>query len=55
MCRISAGQKSIYTREQLLAFRAGSRKHPEMRTIGRTLTDHEIDQIVVYYSTLVPR
>jgi len=50
-----AGQKSIYIREQLLAFRAGSRKHPEMRTVGRTLTDREIDQIVVYYSTLVPR
>lgn len=50
-----AGQKSIYIREQLLAFRAGRRKHPEMKTIGRTLTDREIDQIVVYYSTLVPR
>lgn len=50
-----AGQKSIYLREQLLAFRAGRRKHPEMKTIGRTLTDREIDQIVVYYSTLVPR
>lgn len=50
-----AGQKSIYIREQLLAFRAGSRKHPELKTIGRTLTDREIDQIVVYYSTLVPR
>lgn len=49
-----AGQKSIYLRQQLLAFRSGKRKHPEMRTIARDLTDREIDQLVVYYSTLVP-
>jgi cytochrome c553 len=50
-----AGQKSIYLRQQLLAFRTGKRKHPDMRTITRELTDREIDQLVVYYSTLVPR
>jgi cytochrome c553 len=50
-----AGQKSIYLRQQLLAFRTGKRKHPDMRTISRELTDREIDQLVVYYSTLVPR
>jgi cytochrome c553 len=50
-----AGQKSIYIRRQLLAFRSGKRKHPEMKTIARELTDREIDQLVVYYSTLVPR
>ena len=48
-----AGQKSIYLRRQLLAFRTGKRKHPEMRTIARDLTDREIDQLVVYYSTLI--
>jgi cytochrome c553 len=50
-----AGQKSIYIRQQLLAFRAGKRKHPEMKLIARDLTDREIDQLVIYYSTLAPR
>jgi cytochrome c553 len=50
-----AGQKSIYLRQQLLAFRTGKRKHPEMKIVARDLTDREIDQLVVYYSTLVPR
>ena len=50
-----AGQKSIYIRQQLMAFRTGKRKHPEMRSIARDLTDREIDQLVIYYSTLVPR
>jgi cytochrome c553 len=50
-----AGQKSIYLRNQLLAFRSGKRRHPDMGTIGRALTDREIDQLVVYYSTLPPR
>jgi cytochrome c553 len=49
------GQKSIYLRRQLLAFRTGKRKHPEMRMIARDLTDREIDQLVVYYSTLIAR
>ena len=49
-----AGQKSIYLRQQLLAFRSGKRRHPDMKTISRSLTDREIDQIVVYYSTLIP-
>jgi cytochrome c553 len=50
-----AGQKSIYIRQQLEAFRAGRRKHPEMKSMSRQLTDREIDQLVVYYSTLAPR
>ena len=49
-----AGQKSIYIRQQLEAFRAGRRRHPEMRTIARGLTDREIDQLVIYFSTLPP-
>jgi cytochrome c553 len=50
-----AGQKSIYIREQLLAFRSGKRKHSEMKPIARDLSDREIDQLVIYYSTLSPR
>ena len=49
-----AGQKSIYIREQLLAFRSGKRTHPDMKSIVRDLSDREIDQLVVYYSTLSP-
>jgi cytochrome c553 len=49
-----AGQKSIYIREQLLAFRSGKRKHPDMKTIAHDLSDREIDQLVIYYSTLPP-
>ena len=48
-----AGQKSIYLRLQLLAFRSGKRKHPQMQSAVRNLGDSEIDQLV-YYSTLVP-
>jgi cytochrome c553 len=47
-----AGQKSIYLREQLVAFRSGRRKHPDMKVVARELTDREIDQLVIYYSTL---
>jgi cytochrome c553 len=50
-----AGQKSIYLRQQLEAFRSGTRKHPEMKSMARDLTNREIDQLVVYYSTLAPR
>lgn len=49
-----AGQHSIYLRNQLMAFKKGQRKHPEMRYVARELTDREIDELVVYYSTLSP-
>jgi cytochrome c553 len=49
-----AGQKAIYLRQQLVAFRDGRRKHPDMKTISRNLTGREIDQLVIYYSTLTP-
>jgi cytochrome c553 len=49
-----AGQHSIYLRNQLMAFKKGLRKHPEMRYVARELTDREIDDLVVYYSTLPP-
>jgi cytochrome c553 len=49
-----AGQHSIYLRHQLLAFKSGRRKHPEMQYMGRHLNEREIDELVVYYSTLPP-
>jgi cytochrome c553 len=45
-----AAQSLIYLYNQLIAFRAGKRKHPIMKTIARSLTDREIEQIVTYYS-----
>ncbi len=50
-----AGQSGIYLRNQLLAFRTGTRKHPDMKGIARDLTDREIDQVVLYYSLRAPR
>jgi cytochrome c553 len=50
-----AGQHSIYLREQLLAFKGNRRKHPEMYFVGRYLSDQEIDQLVLYFSTLPAR
>jgi cytochrome c553 len=47
-----AGQHSVYLRNQLLAFKKGQRKHPEMRYIARELSDRELDQLVAYYSKL---
>ena len=49
-----AGQHSIYLRNQLLAFKKGQHRHPEMRYIARELNEREIDELVVYYSTLPP-
>jgi len=50
-----AGQHSIYLRNQLLAFKSGRRKHPEMQYVGRELNERELDELVVYYSTLLPQ
>ncbi|HWM48370.1 MAG TPA: c-type cytochrome [Xanthobacteraceae bacterium] len=47
-----AGQHSIYLYAQLRAFRAGRRQHPDMKGVAGDLTDREIEQIVIYYSTL---
>jgi cytochrome c553 len=50
-----AGQHSIYLRSQLLAFKKGTRKHPEMQYLGRKMTERELNEAVVYYSTLLSR
>jgi len=49
-----AGQHDVYMRKQLLAFKSGQRKHPEMRIIARDITDQELDELVGYYSKLRP-
>lgn len=47
-----AGQHSVYLRNQLLAFKRGQRRHPEMRYVAHELTERDIDELVQYYSTL---
>jgi cytochrome c553 len=49
-----AGQSGIYLYNQLIAFKTGRRKHPEMKGIARELTENEILQVVSYYSILPP-
>ena len=47
-------QHNIYLRNQLLAFKKGQRKHPEMLYLAREMTERAIDELVVCYSTLPP-
>ena len=49
-----AGQSGIYLYNQLIAFRNGTRKHPEMKGVAGELTESEIQQIVAYYAILPP-
>jgi cytochrome c553 len=49
-----AGQSGIYLRQQLMAFRNGTRRHPPMKGVARDLTDSEIDAAVSYYAILPP-
>jgi cytochrome c553 len=35
-----------------MAFRSGTRKHPEMNFFSRQMTQQEIEQIVAYYAKL---
>jgi cytochrome c553 len=39
----------------MMAFKKRERKHPEMRSIAPALYEKEIDELVVYYSTLPAR
>ena len=47
-----AGQGATYLYNQIMAFRSGARKHPEMNFFSGQMTQHEIDQIVQYYAKL---
>jgi len=49
-----AGQHSAYLRNQLLAFKRGQRRHPEMRYVAHELTEQDIDELAQYYSALPP-
>jgi cytochrome c553 len=47
-----SGQNAIYLYNQIMAFRSGARRHPEMNFFSGQMTQQEIEQIVQYYSKL---
>ena len=47
-----AGQSMIYLYNQMMAFRTGARKHPEMNFFSRQMTQEEMQAIAEYYSVL---
>jgi cytochrome c553 len=46
-----AGQNAAYIVKALTAYRAGERNHPSMRAVARSLSDQDMADIAVYYST----
>jgi cytochrome c553 len=50
-----AGQNEIYLYNQLEAFKAGRRKHKEMRVMTRQLTEQDLRTLAEYYSRLPRR
>ena len=47
-----AGQQAIYLSEQLKNYRSGKRQHEVMSYIAKPLTDAEIAQLAVWYSSI---
>jgi cytochrome c553 len=47
-----AGQHEVYLYRQLVAFRSGKRRHPEMRFMARTLGDEEMKALAAYFASL---
>jgi cytochrome c553 len=47
-----AGQSVIYLYNQMMAFRTGARKHPEMNFFSGQMTQEEMQAIAEYYSKL---
>ena len=47
-----AGQKSAYLQAQLVAFRAGERKHDLMNPIAKQLSDADIENLAAFWSSL---
>jgi cytochrome c553 len=50
-----AGQNERYLALQLEAFRSGKRRHPDMRSMSRRLTDADIAALAAHYAGLPPR
>ena len=49
-----AGQHATYLQMQLDNFRTGERYHPLMTPIAQTLTDQDIADLAMYYSSIGP-
>lgn len=47
-----SGQQREYVREQLRAFRSGSRQNPHMSIIAKMLTDDDIENLSSWYSSI---
>lgn len=47
-----SGQQKEYLREQLRAFRSGSRQNPQMSVVAKPLTDAEIENLADWYSSI---
>jgi cytochrome c553 len=50
-----AGQPPFYTHWQLVLFRDGRRRDPQMSAVAQALTDEDIAGLAAYYATLRPR
>jgi cytochrome c553 len=46
-----SGQQKEYLREQLRAFRSGSRQNPQMSVIAKILTDSDIENLSEWYAS----
>jgi cytochrome c553 len=47
-----SGQQKEYLREQLRAFRSGSRQNPQMSVIAKSLTDDDIEKLAEWYASI---
>ncbi|MBK7963681.1 MAG: cytochrome c [Bdellovibrionales bacterium] len=47
-----AGQKEEYLAKQLLAFKQGTRKDPTMNPVAENLSDQQIQEVALYFSSL---
>jgi len=47
-----SGQQKEYLREQLRAYRSGSRQGPQMSVIAKILTDADIENLADWYSSI---
>ena len=47
-----SGQQAEYLREQLRAFRTGSRSNPQMSVVAKVLSDADIENLAAWYSSI---
>ena len=47
-----SGQQKEYLRQQLRAYRSGSRRDPQMSIIAKALTDADIENFAEWYSSI---